>query len=107
MLLTVEEGSIGGFGSHVSHFLALNGLLDGTLKVNTGFKSQHKSIAKVHICIMTVQILLQMRSMMLPDRYIDHGSREDQIEEAGLSARHIAATVFTLLGKTKEALQFK
>ena len=33
VLLTVEEGSIGGFGSHVSHFLALNGLLDGTLKV--------------------------------------------------------------------------
>lgn len=32
VLLTVEEGSIGGFGSHVSHFLALNGLLDGKLK---------------------------------------------------------------------------
>lgn len=34
ILITVEEGSIGGFGSHVSHFLALNGLLDGNLKVN-------------------------------------------------------------------------
>ena len=33
ILITVEEGSIGGFGSHVSHFLALNGLLDGNLKV--------------------------------------------------------------------------
>lgn len=33
VLLTVEEGSIGGFGSHVSHFLALNGLLDGKVKV--------------------------------------------------------------------------
>ena len=33
VLLTVEEGSIGGFGSHVSHFLGLNGLLDGNLKV--------------------------------------------------------------------------
>lgn len=33
VLITVEEGSIGGFSSHVSHFLALNGLLDGNLKV--------------------------------------------------------------------------
>lgn len=33
VLLTVEEGSIGGFGSHVVQFLALDGLLDGTLKV--------------------------------------------------------------------------
>lgn len=33
ILITAEEGSIGGFGSHVSHFLSLNGLLDGPLKV--------------------------------------------------------------------------
>lgn len=33
VLLTVEEGSIGGFGSHVAQFLALNGLLDGKTKV--------------------------------------------------------------------------
>ena len=33
ILITVEEGSIGGFGSHVSHFLSLSGLLDGPLKV--------------------------------------------------------------------------
>lgn len=33
ILITVEEGSIGGFGSHVAHFLALDGLLDGKLKV--------------------------------------------------------------------------
>lgn len=33
VLITVEEGSIGGFGSHVAQFLALNGLLDGTVKV--------------------------------------------------------------------------
>eukprot|EP00262_Sarcandra_glabra_P012414 TRINITY_DN3193_c1_g6_i1.p1 TRINITY_DN3193_c1_g6~~TRINITY_DN3193_c1_g6_i1.p1 ORF type:complete len:738 (+),score=133.58 TRINITY_DN3193_c1_g6_i1:27-2216(+) len=76
-LITVEEGSIGGFGSHVSHFLALNGLLDGNLK---------------------------WRAMMLPDRYIDHGNPKDQIEEAGLSAKHIAATVLTLLGENKDAL---
>lgn len=34
VLVTVEEGSIGGFSSHVSHFLGLNGLLDGNLKVS-------------------------------------------------------------------------
>ena len=33
VLITVEEGSIGGFGSHVVQFLALDGLLDGTVKV--------------------------------------------------------------------------
>lgn len=33
VLITVEEGSIGGFGSHVAQFMALNGLLDGTIKV--------------------------------------------------------------------------
>lgn len=34
VLITVEEGSIGGFGSHVAQFLALDGLLDGTTKVS-------------------------------------------------------------------------
>ena len=34
VLITVEEGSIGGFGSHVAQFLALDGLLDGKVKVN-------------------------------------------------------------------------
>ena len=33
ILITVEEGSIGGFGSHVVQFMALDGLLDGKLKV--------------------------------------------------------------------------
>ncbi|CAO2830331.1 unnamed protein product [Amaranthus hypochondriacus] len=77
VLITVEEGSIGGFSSHVSHFLSLNGLLDGNLK---------------------------LRAMILPDRYIDHGDYENQLEEAGLSTKHIAATVLSLLGKRKEAL---
>lgn len=35
VLITVEEGSIGGFGSHVVQFLALDGLLDGTVKVRS------------------------------------------------------------------------
>lgn len=77
VLLTVEEGSIGGFNSHVSHFLALNGLLDGNLK---------------------------WRAMTLPDRYIDHGDQTDQIEEAGLTPKHIAATVLSLIGKSKDGL---
>nr|AAG10432.1 1-deoxy-D-xylulose-5-phosphate synthase [Tagetes erecta] len=77
VLITVEEGSIGGFSSHVSHFLALNGLLDGHLK---------------------------WRAMMLPDRYIEHGAQSDQIEEAGLSSKHIAATVLSLIGGSKETL---
>ncbi|GLT44168.1 hypothetical protein SLA2020_180820 [Shorea laevis] len=80
ILITAEEGSIGGFGSHVSHFLSLAGILDGPLK---------------------------LRAMMLPDRYIDHGSPRDQIEEAGLSSRHISATVLSLLGRPEEALYFK
>ncbi|KAF3439181.1 hypothetical protein FNV43_RR17456 [Rhamnella rubrinervis] len=79
-LITVEEGSIGGFGSHVSHYLSLSGILDGPLK---------------------------LRAMVLPDRYIDHGSPQDQIEEVGLSSRHISATVLSLLGKPKEALWVK
>lgn len=33
VIITVEEGSIGGFGSHVAQFMALDGLLDGKLKV--------------------------------------------------------------------------
>lgn len=80
ILITVEEGSIGGFGSHVSQFLCLAGLLDGPLK---------------------------LRSMMLPDRYIDHGAPNDQIDEAGLSSKQILATVLSLLDMPKEALLFK
>ncbi|KAJ6835834.1 putative 1-deoxy-D-xylulose-5-phosphate synthase 2, chloroplastic isoform X1 [Iris pallida] len=78
-LVTVEEGSIGGFGSHVCHFMSLNGLLDGNVK---------------------------FRPMVLPDRYIDHGAPQDQMEEAGLTSKHIAATVLSLLGRPKEVLQF-
>nr|AZB52792.1 1-deoxy-D-xylulose-5-phosphate synthase 1 [Centranthera grandiflora] len=77
ILITVEEGSIGGFSSHVSHFLCLNGLLDGNLK---------------------------WRAMVLPDRYIDHGDQNDQIEAAGLSPNHIAATVLSVIGENKDSL---
>ena len=50
---------------------------------------------------------LQWRAMMLPDRYIDHGSPQDQLEAAGLSSKHIAATVLSLIERPKEALLFK
>nr|QCQ28844.1 1-deoxy-D-xylulose 5-phosphate synthase [Salvia pomifera] len=78
VLITVEEGSIGGFGSHVAQFMALDGLLDGKLK---------------------------WRPLVLPDRYIDHGAPVDQVIEAGLTPSHIAATVFNILGKAREALE--
>ncbi|CAN1283998.1 Probable 1-deoxy-D-xylulose-5-phosphate synthase, chloroplastic [Linum perenne] len=78
VLITVEEGSIGGFGSHVVQFLALDGLLDGNLK---------------------------WRPMVLPDRYIDHGSPADQMQDAGLTPSHIAATVLNIVGQKREALQ--
>lgn len=42
---------------------------------------------------------------MLPDRYIEHGAPADQIAEAGLTASHIAATVFNIIGQTREALE--
>jgi 1-deoxy-D-xylulose-5-phosphate synthase len=71
VLITVEEGAIGGFASHVLQFLATAGLLDLGLKV---------------------------RPMVLPDRFIDHDKPERQYDEAGLNARHIVATALQALG---------
>lgn len=48
---------------------------------------------------------MQWRPIVLPDRYIDHGSPVDQLAEAGLTPSHIAATVFNILGQTREALE--
>ena len=50
-LITAEEGSIGGFSSHVSHFLGLNGLLDGNLKVTFLY------CARINIFIYTHTVL--------------------------------------------------
>ena len=73
VLITVEEGSIGGFGDHVLHYLALSGKLDdGSTKV---------------------------RPMVLPDKYIEAASQSEQYEEAGLSTRFIEATALKLLGR--------
>jgi 1-deoxy-D-xylulose-5-phosphate synthase len=65
VLITIEEGSIGGFGSHVQQFMLQAGLLD--------------------------RGRLRLRSMILPDRFIDHGTPVGMYEEAGLNATHIAA----------------
>ncbi|XP_066375715.1 probable 1-deoxy-D-xylulose-5-phosphate synthase, chloroplastic isoform X1 [Miscanthus floridulus] len=76
-LITVEEGTVGGFGSHVSQFISLDGLLDGRIK---------------------------WRPIVLPDRYIEHASLAEQLDLAGLTAHHIAATALTLLGRHRDAL---
>lgn len=71
LLITIEEGSVGGFGSYVLEFLSREGLLDmGTLKA---------------------------RTMHLPDIFQDQDNPDKQYDEAGLSARHIVETVRTLL----------
>jgi 1-deoxy-D-xylulose-5-phosphate synthase len=71
VLITVEEGSIGGFGSHVLHTLAEAQLLDSGLKV---------------------------RSMVLPDVFIDHGHPHQMYELAGLNASSIVRTAMLELG---------
>ncbi|UUX50739.1 1-deoxy-D-xylulose-5-phosphate synthase [Nisaea acidiphila] len=71
MLVTVEEGSIGGFATQVMHALAEEGLLDSGLKV---------------------------RPLVLPDRFIDHDAPDRQYHEAGLDAAGIVGTVLAAFG---------
>jgi 1-deoxy-D-xylulose-5-phosphate synthase len=66
VLITIEEGSIGGFGSHVANLLAENGVFDKGLK---------------------------FRSMILPDVFIDQDTPEKMYDVAGLNAKHIAQKV--------------
>ena len=70
-LITVEEGAIGGFGSHVAQLLADEGVFD------TGLK---------------------FRSMVLPDIFIDQASPEDMYRVAGMNAADIEAKVLDVLG---------
>src|SRR5579872_4485879 len=72
ILLTIEEGAIGGFGSHVMQMLADHGMLDGDLR---------------------------MRSMVLPDEFLDHDTPNAMYGHAGLDAKGIVAKVFETLGK--------
>lgn len=76
-LITVEEGTVGGFGSHVSQFMSLDGLLDGKIK---------------------------WRPIVLPNNYVEHATHQEQVDMAGLSSNHIAATTLKLLGRDREAL---
>jgi 1-deoxy-D-xylulose-5-phosphate synthase len=73
VLVTVEEGSIGGFGAHVLQFLAERGVLDRGLKV---------------------------RCLCLPDSFIDQDTPERMYAWAGLNAASITAKVTEALGKT-------
>ncbi|MEE9359825.1 MAG: 1-deoxy-D-xylulose-5-phosphate synthase [Hyphomicrobium sp.] len=72
ILVTVEEGAIGGFGSHVLRFLSESALLDRGLKV---------------------------RTMVFPDIFIDQDKPERMYEQAGLSAPGIVTTVLGALGR--------
>jgi 1-deoxy-D-xylulose-5-phosphate synthase len=76
VLLTIEEGSVGGFGAHVLHFLAWDGLLDKGLKI---------------------------RTLVLPDRFIDQDSPERMYEIAGLDAKAIVAAGLSALGRERDA----
>ena len=71
VLITIEEGSVGGYGSFVAHHLAWRGLLDGGLK---------------------------FRPMCMPDTYIDHENPKKQYDEARLNAQHIVETALQALG---------
>jgi len=77
VLITVEEGGLGGFGSHVATFLAGNGLLDGKLK---------------------------FRPLMIPDSFVEHASQADMYKEAGLDRAGILATALTTLGYDEAAM---
>ena len=72
VLITIEEGAIGGFGAHVMQALAEHGVLDRGLKV---------------------------RAMVLPDVFIDQDSPAAMYASAGLDAKGIVAKVFEALGK--------
>ncbi|PWS34214.1 1-deoxy-D-xylulose-5-phosphate synthase [Falsiroseomonas bella] len=72
VLITIEEGSVGGFGGLVAQHLAWQGLLDAGLK---------------------------FRPMTLPDRFLDHAAPKVQYDWAGLNAKHIVAAAKAALGK--------
>jgi len=72
VLITIEEGSVGGFGAFVLHDLAKNGRLDRGLKI---------------------------RTMTLPDSFIDQDTPAEMYKQAGLDADSIVETVFKALGQ--------
>ena len=78
VLVTVEEGAIGGFASHVLQFLATEGLLDNGLKV---------------------------RPLALPDAFVEQAKPEKMYADAGLDAAGIVRTVFAALGGARQAVR--
>ena len=72
ILITVEEGAVGGFGSQVMQFMAMDGLLDRGLKV---------------------------RSLVMPDIWMEQAKPEAMIAHAGLDRAGIVSTVFNALGR--------
>ncbi len=78
VLITIEEGSIGGFGSFVAQALLEEGLLDG-------------------------QKALKFRSLVLPDQFQDQDKPEKLYAQAGLDARAIVAKVLDVLGRSQDA----
>jgi len=77
VLVTIEEGALGGFGSHVMQLVSLEGLLDGKLK---------------------------LRTMVLPDAFIDQDKPEAMYAKAGLDANGIVAMVLAALGRDLSAM---
>lgn len=78
VIITVEEGSIGGFGDHVNHFLTHDGLMDdGNLK---------------------------FRPMVIPDVLFEAASQSEQYDQAGLTARDIKGTVQKLTKRAANAI---
>jgi 1-deoxy-D-xylulose-5-phosphate synthase len=80
VLITIEEGAIGGFGAHVMQFLAWDGALDKGMK---------------------------LRPMVLPDRFIDQDTPEKMYEAAGLDANAIVAAALNALGRADEAKRLR
>ena len=78
VLITTEEGGLGGFGSHVATFLASNGLLDGKVR---------------------------FRPLMIPDRFDEHSSQSDMYAAAGLDRHGIVQTALTALGYDEAAMK--
>jgi 1-deoxy-D-xylulose-5-phosphate synthase len=78
VLITIEEGSVGGFGSYVLQSLATQGLLDHGLKI---------------------------RPMVLPDIFIDHDTPPKQYDQAELSAQHIVAKALEAIGFSAEKIK--
>ena len=76
VVLTIEEGAVGGFGAHVLQFLSWDGLLDKGLKI---------------------------RTLVLPDRFLDQDTPERMYETASLDAKAIVRTALLALGRERDA----